>query len=272
MDQFAGSIPEVYEQLLVPMIFQGAATRLAAIVAESTPQDVLETAAGTGVLTRELMLSCPDAHIIVTDLSQPMLDVAAARTSDSKNVERLQADALVLPFEAESFDVVACQFGVMFFPDRASGHREARRVLRPGGLLIFNVWDRIERNEVTAVIESALNEAVPARPLTFMRNGPHGYFSESQIEDDLAAADMATVSVSAVDATATSTPADAAAAFCQGTPMRTEIENHETLNVAGATAIAREALTRHFGNETFEAAIRYFEVVAQRLQWQTRGP
>ncbi|WP_456694808.1 class I SAM-dependent methyltransferase [Aeromicrobium sp. P5_D10] len=263
MNQFAGSIPDVYERLMVPMIFRAAATRLAAIVARSAPHDVLETAAGTGVLTRALMQSCPEAHIVATDLSQPMLDVAAAQMPDSALVSRQQADALSLPFEAGSFDVVVCQFGVMFFPDRVRGYREARRVLRPQGSFIFNVWDRIEHNAVTAVIESALSEAVPTSPFAFMSRGPHGYFSTDQIRADLGAAGMAVVSTTEVDGLARSTPGEAAVAFCHGTPLRLEIEDHETLDVAAATVLAEAALVRHFGPGPFEAPIRSIEVIAQ---------
>lgn len=265
MNQFVGAIPDVYEQLMVPMIFQDAALRLAAIVAEAAPRDVLETAAGTGVLTRALMRSCPEARIVVTDLSQQMLDVAAARTPDSLLVSHQQADALTLPFEARTFDTVVCQFGVMFFPDRVRGYREARRVLRPDGRFIFNVWDKIERNPVTAVIESALTRVTPARPLTFMSRGPHGYFSMRQIHDDLRDAGLAAVTVTEVDGRARSTPGEAAVAFCQGTPLRREIDDHEALDVEAATAIAEAALIRHFGPGPFDAPIRSIEVVARSL-------
>lgn len=262
-DTFGGAIPVVYERLMVPMIFQAAATRLASVVAQLRPHDILETAAGTGVLTRALMQSCPDATVVATDLSQSMLDVAAARTPESSHVRRQQADALALPFDAEAFDVVVCQFGVMFFPDRVRGYQEAARVLRSDGTFLFSVWDRIEHNEVAHVIESALNEAVSTGELTFMRTGPHGYFSLDQIRDDLRDAGMVTVGVTEVDGIARSSPAEAAIAFCQGTPLRREIECHETLDVEQATAIAEEALSEYFGSGRFESPIRSCEVMAR---------
>lgn len=260
--QFVGSIPEVYERLMVPMIFQDAASRLADVVARTQPGDILETAAGTGVLTRALMRSCPDAVITATDLNQPMLAVAAAQAS-GEQVTWQQADALDLPFEPMSFDAVVCQFGVMFFSDRLRGYCEAKRVLRPGGTFVFNVWDRIESNEVPFVIETALNRAMPSSPLTFMSTLPHGYFSPNRIRDDLARAGVPAVSITAVDAVARSTPGEAAVAFCHGTPLRREIDGHGTLDVARAIEIAEEALTRHFGAGPFEAPIRSFEVVAR---------
>ena len=138
--QFLGSIPDTYERLMVPMIFAAPAELLAAAVAERAPASVLETAAGTGVLTRAMRRMLPGAAITATDLNQPMLD-EAARRSGLADVTWQQADATALPFDDGSFDVVACQFGVMFFPDKVRGFSEARRVLRPGGAFVFNTCE-----------------------------------------------------------------------------------------------------------------------------------
>jgi ubiquinone/menaquinone biosynthesis C-methylase UbiE len=141
---FAGSVPEIYDRYLVPLIFDSYAIDLAERMAKTDARDVLETAAGTGVLTRTIASRVPaSARIVATDLNQPMLNQAKARQSHNGRIEWKQADALALPFDDQSFDVVACQFGVMFFPDKVQGYKEARRVLRPGGQFLFNVWDRI---------------------------------------------------------------------------------------------------------------------------------
>jgi ubiquinone/menaquinone biosynthesis C-methylase UbiE len=134
---FAGSIPKFYDTLMVPLIFEAYAVDLAELVAASSPGSVLETAAGSGVVTRALApkLSA-DACYVVTDLNQPMLDYAATRQGSDSRIEWRQADALDLPFEDASFDVVCCQFGAMFFPNRVAGYAEARRVLRPGGRFV----------------------------------------------------------------------------------------------------------------------------------------
>ena len=130
---FAGSIAEIYDQYLVPLIFKSYALDLASRLAEANPLDVLETAAGTGVLTRAIASRLPaDARIVATDLNQPMLDRAKGRQSQNRRIEWKQADALALPIENQSFDVVACQFGVMFFLEKVRGYREAWRVLKPG--------------------------------------------------------------------------------------------------------------------------------------------
>jgi len=161
---FAGSIPELYERFLVPLIFESYARDLAKRVAEATPKDVLETAAGTGVLTRAMTARLPAAaRIVATDLNQPMLDQAAKRLDGDRRIERRQADALALPFPAASFDVVACQFGTIFFPDKIAGYKEARRVLRSGGHLIFNVWDRISENEIRRYYRASPGGALSRR-------------------------------------------------------------------------------------------------------------
>jgi len=142
---FAGSIPEIYERSLVPLLFEPYALDLADRLAESEPKDILETAAGTGILTRAVASRVPaNARIVATDLNQSMLDHARTRFSredrQENRVEWRQADALALPFPDQTFDAVACQFGVMFFPDKLQGFSEAIRVLRPGGRFLFNVW------------------------------------------------------------------------------------------------------------------------------------
>ena len=144
---FSGSIPDIYDRLMVPLIFEPYARELADRIAAANPGRVLETAAGTGVLTRALAsrLSA-NVSISATDLNEPMLARAKSGLSDPR-IEWQQADALALPFGDNSFDVVACQFGAMFFPDRVKGYAEARRVLKPGGRFFFNVWDKIADNE-----------------------------------------------------------------------------------------------------------------------------
>src|SRR4249920_27643 len=159
---FAGSIPENYDRYMVPLIFASYARDIARRAAALSPKAVLETAAGSGVVTRALApkLSA-DACYVVTDLNQPMLDYAATRQGSDSRIEWRQADALDLPFEDASFDVVCCQFGAMFFPNRVAGYAEARRVLRPGGRFVFSVWDRIEENAFAHDVTNALAAVFP---------------------------------------------------------------------------------------------------------------
>ncbi len=261
---FAGSIPELYERLLVPMFFEPYARDLADRVAAAKPRDVLETCAGTGALTREIAsrLSA-EARLVATDLNQPMLDHALARVRHDRVVSK-QADALALPFDDRSFDVVACQFGVMFFPDKSRGYEEARRVLKPGGALLFSVWDRLSANELADVVTEALATIFPQDPPRFMARTPHGYHDIARIRDELAGAGLINVGISAVDHTSRATSArDAAIAICQGTPLRNEIEARDPSRLDEATRCAAEALARRFGDGPIEARMRAFVISAQ---------
>ena len=172
---FAGSIPQLYDTYLVPLIFEPYAADLAQRLRARSVTRVLEIAAGTGVVTRALASALPaSVSIVATDLNQAMLDRAAA-VGTARPVEWRQADAMQLPFADGAFDAVVCQFGVMFFPDKAKAFAEARRVLKPGGVFIFNVWDRIEDNEFADVVTTALAPVFPADPPRFLARTPHGY-------------------------------------------------------------------------------------------------
>jgi ubiquinone/menaquinone biosynthesis C-methylase UbiE len=261
---FAGSIPEIYDRYLVPLIFESYASDLAGRLAKANPKDVLETAAGTGILTRAMATRLPEsAHIVATDLNQPMLDYAKARQPGKGRVEWKQADALALPFKDQSFDAVACQFGVMFFPDRIKGYKEARRVLKPGGHFLFSVWDRISENDFADTVTEALATVFPDDSPRFLARTPHGYHDAEQIRADLGAAEFTKVSIEAVDARSKApSPLDAAVAYCQGTPLRNEIEARNKSRLDEATTKAAEALARRFGNGPVDGRIRALVITA----------
>ena len=158
---FIGSIPELYDAYLVPLIFEAYAADIVARLASRPLTRVLEIAAGTGVVTRAMASMLPEnVSIVATDLNQPMID-RACTIGTSRAVEWRQADAMQLPFRDGTFDAVVCQFGVMFFPDKARAYSEARRMLRPGGVFMFNVWDRIEDNEFADIVTMALGTLFP---------------------------------------------------------------------------------------------------------------
>jgi ubiquinone/menaquinone biosynthesis C-methylase UbiE len=261
---FTGSVPELYERLLVPMIFAEPARALASAVAKAKPSDVLETAAGTGALTRELQ-RVGGMNIVATDLNAAMVQKAEA-VGFGERVRWQVADALDLPFPDLSFDAVACQFGVMFFPDKVHGYAEARRVLRPGGLFAFNVWDRIETSAVAAVVTGALDAAVPDGSLEFLRRTPHGHGDEATIQADLDTAGFGEIRIEYCDGTSRCTPEDGALAYCQGTPLRGEIEANPALSLQEATNIATAALTNRFGAGPFDAPTRWLQVTARRAE------
>jgi len=261
---FAGAIPDLYDRLMVPMIFEPYAQDLAERVAGLNPRDVLEIAAGTGVVTRAMASRlAAAARIVASDLNQPMLDRAMARQGDDTRIEWRQADALALPFQAQSFDVVACQFGVMFFPDKEKGYREARRVLRPGGRYLFNVWDDLATNEFPLVVTQALEELFPDDPPRFMARTPHGYCDLPAIERTLEAAGFRDISIETLDRTSRAASAlDVATAYCQGTPLRAEIEARSPGGLEAATQRATQALAQEFGEGGITGRIRAHVVSA----------
>jgi ubiquinone/menaquinone biosynthesis C-methylase UbiE len=261
---FAGSIPELYERYFVPLIFEPYALDLAGRIADAAPHDVLETAAGTGIVTRAMAARLPkDVRIVATDLNQPMLDQAAARLGADHRVTWRQADAQKLPFEDRSFDVVACQFGVMFFPDKAQGFSEARRVLKPNGRFLFSVWDRIETNEFADVVTEALAEMFPQDPPRFMARTPHGHYDTGQLQEQLKAVGFSNITVDAVEHRSRApSPREPAIAYCEGSPLRSEIEARGPGRLEEATNRCADAIAKRFGTGAVDGLIRAYVISA----------
>ena len=263
---FTGSIPQLYDEYMVPLIFEPYAADLASRVAMRQPSCLLEIAAGTGVVTRQLALAlAPEVRIVATDLNQAMLDRATA-VGTSRPVEWRQADAMQLPFADASFDVVVCQFGAMFFPDKPKAFSEARRVLRSGGAFIFNVWDAIELNAFAETITLALQEMFPADPPRFMARIPHGYSDTEVIARHLAEGGFTSppiVTTLAAKSCAAS-PNIPAIAYCQGTLLRSEIETRNPSGLVAATQAAAAAIGQRFGLGAVEGKIQAHIIIAER--------
>jgi len=257
-EKFTGSIPNTYDEYLVPLIFEKYATDIATRVSNTKPQAVLETAAGSGVVTRALapMLS-RDARYVVTDLNQPMLDRAKRQQPAAHAIEWQQADALSLPFEGGAFDAVCCQFGVMFFPDKQAGFREALRVLKDGGCFIFNVWDRIEENEFAYSVTRTATRFFPDDPPLFMARTPHGYHDTAEIIDDLQKAGFGKIDFHTITAQSRAkNPRDPAVAYCQGTPLRNELEERDAKMLAEITDAAAADIEKQFGSAAVSGKIQ----------------
>lgn len=263
---FAGSIPRLYEQYFAPLIFEPYAVDLAKRVTARSPKNVLEIACGTGVVTRKLASMLPEGtSIVASDLNQAMLDQAIA-IGTTRAVEWHQADAMQLPFPDATFDAVACQFGAMFFPDKAHAFSEARRVLRPGGVFMFNVWDRLEENEIVTVVSSVLESIFPQDPPRFMSRTPHGYYDFDIISRDLKSGGFGSppqMSTVAARSKAPS-PRHAAIAYCQGTPLRGEIEARAPTGLGEVTDIVEKALAERFGSAAIDAAIQAHVFIIER--------
>lgn len=261
---FAGSIPAMYDRYMVPLVFAPYAELVARRAAAFGPSAILETAAGTGVVTEALHRAMPAAEIIATDLNPPMLEQAARRV-EAANVSFRQADALALPFEDRRFDLVVCQFGLMFFPDKVAGNAEARRVLRDGGHYLLVVWDKVERNVATHVAGRAVAELFPDNQAAFFERIPFRYHDKAQIERDLSAAGFSSVAIETVELRSRAASArDAAIGLVQGTPMRSEIEQRGGDLLARATDLATRALEQFEGTDGFDAPMSAHLVTAAR--------
>jgi SAM-dependent methyltransferase len=265
-DKFAGSIPEIYDTYFVPLLFEHYAADLTARLRSRRVSRILEIAAGTGAVTRALAAGLPpEASIVATDLNQAMLDRASS-IGTARAVTWRQADATQLPFPDGAFDTVVCQFGAMFFPDKAKAFSEVRRVLGPGGVFIFNVWDRIEENEFADVVTTALASVFPADPPRFMARTPHGYYDTRVVAQDLARGGFtATPQIATVDGRSRAASARIAAiAFCQGTPTRSEIEARDAARLGEATDAAAAALAARFGAGAIDGKMQAHVVVVAR--------
>jgi SAM-dependent methyltransferase len=195
---FIGNIPQHYDQGLGPIIFAGYAADIARRVASGRPARVLETAAGTGIVTRKLRDALPDGtQLIATDLNPPMLDIARAKFKPGEQVGFQPADAVALPFADASFDAIVCQFGVMFFPDKAKSFSEAHRVLAPGGRYVLSVWDSHRYNPFGRIAHEVAGRFFPADPPQFY-NVPFSCHQIDPIKDMLLTAGFVEMDIAVI--------------------------------------------------------------------------
>jgi len=260
---FSGSIPSLYDSYLGPLIFEPYAQDLANRLSALNAGRILETAAGTGIVTRALMRSLPTSvSIVVTDLNQPMLDHATEQVS-SNRLSWQKVDAQALPFPDGAFDAMVCQFGVMFFPDKQKAYREARRVLKPGGRFIFNVWDKIEHNEFADLVTTAVAELFPNDPPRFLARTPHGYHEKETILAEVRSAGFVNIAAETLTQRSVAPSCrDPAIGYCQGTPLRNEIEARDANRLAEATEMAATKISARFGNGPVDGMIQAHIITA----------
>jgi ubiquinone/menaquinone biosynthesis C-methylase UbiE len=247
------------------MIFDGYGNDLAQRTAALNPQRVLEIAAGTGIVTHYLhpRLS-PDASIMVTDLNNDMLEEAQRKLGPLKNVEFRQADGMALPFSDNTFDTVVCQFGYSFFPDKVAAAREITRVLKPGGNLLFNVWDAIEKNDVFRTTTDALKELLAGDAPTFFEI-PFGWYHLDPIRAALEAAGFHSIEISIIQRDSPSKSArNVALGFLTGTPISLELAKQtEVVSLEEAIAGVTHAITEAYGDPPLGAKLQAILVTAR---------
>ncbi len=240
---WVNSMPEEYERGLAATVFRPFAVDLSRRLAARSPRAVLEVAAGTGVLTHEVVTALPTAEVTATDLNPAMVEYGRQRVPSAT---WRAADALSLPFEDGSFDAVVCQFGVMFFPDKRSAFAEARRVLEGEGRLLFNAWSTLASHDFEAAVMAGVRQAFPDDPPTFLESIPHGYAHLDVVVADVEAAGLRCLTAESVTVEGTApAAADIAAGYCLGTPLRAGIEARGDL--AAATAVVAREIERRFG-------------------------
>lgn len=224
--QFTGSVPERYHRYLAPWLFDPYAIDLVARLPQRAGLRVLEIAAGTGIVTRHLREALPaDATLVATDLNDAMVDYARTAVLNP-GITWQQADAQALPFADASFDVIICQFGFMFLPDKVTGFREARRVLGDGGVLLGNVWHSREENPFARIVQDLLEERLPEDPPRFL-DTPYGYGDHERLRADLAAAGWDDIRLDVVQKETDADSAhDVALGVLTGTPLSHELREH----------------------------------------------
>jgi SAM-dependent methyltransferase len=262
MRLFVGSYPEFYDRLLVPVLFAPYARTLAARLSGMTVGNVLEIAAGTGVVTRALVHTLPEAvSITATDLNLPMLDRARSHTG-MERVHWQRADAMALPFEEHEFDCVICQFGVMFFADKRAAFRETLRVLKHEGRFLFIVWDQEEEVGIRSVAAEVVGRLLSRDPASLL---PPPYFDLAAARADLEAAGFGAVFIEKLpERSRAKSPREAAIANCHGGILRTHIEQHAPGRLEAITTAVADALAERFGVGLVDAPMQAILFTASR--------
>ena len=240
---FEHSTPELYDRYLGPLLFEPYAKVLAERAASLQPDRILETAAGTGIVTRALHVAVPRAQIVATDLNPMMLKAAAQRLA-SDRVSFQPANAQDLPFDDESFDLVVCQFGVMFFPEKVRANEEAHRVLRSNAHYLLVTFDRLELNPVPKAAGDAVAALFPDDPPAYMERGPFSYVEPALIKHDLLAAGFTNIELETVALKGFVSARDAAKGLVLGSPFRAEIERRDSSALDRALDAVTAALAR----------------------------
>jgi len=261
---FVGEIPFYYETYLGPIIFNQYARDLSSRVNVPDTAVILETAAGTGIATRELRDAlAKDVHIVATDLNPDMLEQARGKFTGQQNIEFQTGDAQQLPFDNDCFDAVVCQFSMMFFPDQLRAMREAARVLKPGGALLFNVWDSFQHNHLVNTANRCICNCLSDNPPNFFAT-PFGYYNIDRLKGMLYEAGFADIDISVLPRTSVAADARSVAlGFVLGTPVRLQIEENHQVALTDIVAAVENDIGEAYGFTNIQEKMQAIVFVAQ---------
>lgn len=247
---FVGSVPASYEKYLGPFLFEVYAKDIANRLPKGL-NSVLETACGTGRVTRHLLNVVGDSgKIVATDFNGDMIAIAREKVID-KRIDWQVADAQDLPFDDNTFDAVVCQFGVMFFPDKIKAFAESYRVLKPGGHFVFNSWDSLQYNPVPAMVDKALKEEFTEEAPDFLEEGPFSFFDHNEINKLLQVAGFQNIEIEVVSRESGYDSTDAILnGFLDGTPLSPFLQEKGEHRKASVREKIREQLNSSYGERS----------------------
>ncbi|MDQ3022117.1 MAG: class I SAM-dependent methyltransferase [Bacteroidota bacterium] len=258
---FAGSIPENYDRYLGPLLFEPYAKDLIERISSRKFSSVLELACGTGRVTQYLIVSQPDAKIIATDVNPDMLEIAKKKVT-GKNIEWKQADMQEIPFDDSSFDLIICQYGVMFVPDKVKAYKEVYRVLKPGGVFLFNTWEKLESNEVVYTAEQIVNSFFKENPVGFYKI-PFSYFDEEDIRKELEEGGFKNLSFTRVQKEGVcDTAENAAKGLVEGVPAINAINERDPKLLPVIEKELAATYTKKFGDKPMRSPLNAIVVEA----------
>jgi ubiquinone/menaquinone biosynthesis C-methylase UbiE len=254
---FIGPIPENYDRFLGPMFFEPYALDISQRLSSRPATAVLEIASGTGIVTRQLRNRLPKSvKLTATDLNEAMMEYAGRKFTQGENMDWQQADAMNLPFADASFDAVVCQFGLMFVPDKSAATREVYRVLLPGGIFLFSVWDRIEENPIARTAQEIIATFFASDPPNFYEI-PFGLYNPEEISALLKEAGFQDIQVSLLAKPCKSPSAsDAAKGLIEGSPVSTAIQERGSASIATIEEALTEAIANQFGDNPAESTMQ----------------
>ncbi len=244
---FSGSIPEVYDSNLGPLLFDPHAEDLSRRIKNEKIVSVLELACGTGRLTQYIRKKVTGAKIFATDINPDMLAVGKKKISDI-NIEWNAVDMQDIPFEDSSFDLVISQFGLMFVPDKVKAYKEIYRVLKPGGIFLFNTWDNLDNNKLAFTADAVINSFFQDNPILFYQI-PFSYFMEDEIEQELIEGGFEDISFTRINYEGRSPSAShAAKGLVEGNPALISIRDRNPELVDVVRNELEKTLSERFGN------------------------